>query len=499
MSAKNELNIYYYIDALIDYAIDKKLIEECDRIYFINQLIGLLAIDDYKKSDYATKLELDEIIDKFIEYAVKSNIITDTQSSKDLFDTKLLALFCERPSNVIKEFMSRYVSNPSDATDWFYEYSKNVNYIRTGRIKKDIKWKTNTKYGVMDITINLSKPEKDPRDILKAKEMSQSNYPLCALCKENEGYFGRINHPARENLRLIPIKLDQKQYYLQYSPYSYYNEHAIILSDEHTPMVINKQTFKKLLNFLDLFPHYFIGSNADLGIVGGSILSHDHFQGGRYTFAMDRAKSIYDTEYEDIKISILYWPLSVIRLKSSSKEHLIELSDNILQKWINYDNNDLGIVSHTDGVRHNTITPISKFIDGEYVVDLVLRCNIQTKDRPYGVFHPSEKYHHIKKENIGLIEVLGLAILPSRLKMELEQIKDYLLGRTKNLAPEIEKHLDWISQMQKQYQFNESNIDEILRDEVGNIYMLLLEDCGVFKQDEYSIKCFIEFLNSVIK
>lgn len=422
----------------------------------------------------------------------------NTITTKDLFDTKLMGLFCEKPSNVIKTFNTKYNQNPSYATDWFYQYSENVNYIRKERILKDIKWKTDTKYGTLDITINLSKPEKDPRDILKAKEMSQSNYPLCALCKENEGYFGRINHPARENLRLIPIELDNEQYYLQYSPYSYYNEHAIILSEKHTPMIINKKTFKKLLDFLDLFPHYFIGSNADLGIVGGSILSHDHFQGGRFTFAMDRAKNIYETSLNDVAISILYWPLSVIRLRSKNKEQLIELSDKILQKWIDYDNEELGITSHTDGVRHNTITPISKKENGEYVVDLVLRCNIQTKEKPYGVFHSSEQYHHIKKENIGLIEVLGLAILPSRLKKELELIKNYLLGNDKELVPELEKHSIWIEKMKKQYQFNIDNVDDILKMEVGTIFMQLLEDCGVFKQNKQGIDSFISFINNVI-
>ena len=414
-----ELKIYDYIDALIDYALRHQLIEESDVRYYINQLLGLLAIDDYQPSSYHGNLTLTEILDGLINHAVSKNLISDTQSSKDLFDTKVMAIFCERPSTVIKTFNDLYQQDPKKSTDWFYQYSKDVNYIRSERIAKDIKWETKTKYGVLDITINLSKPEKDPRDILKAKELTSSNYPVCALCKENEGYVGRINHPARGNLRLIPIKLAGENYYLQYSPYSYYNEHAIILSEAHTPMVINRNTFTKLLDFLALFPHYFIGSNADLGIVGGSILSHDHFQGGRYTFAMDRALDIYKASYKDVKISLLSWPLSVIRLRSQNKEQLINLSDQILQKWINYHNPSLNIISHTDGIRHNTITPIARIEQGKYVIDLVLRCNIQTEEKPFGVFHPSEKYHHIKKENIGLIEVLGLAILPSRLKQEL--------------------------------------------------------------------------------
>lgn len=496
---EKEMNIYYYLDALINYALKHALITEEDRIYYRNQIIALLELDSYEESKTHDELDLDIILDNIMVYAISQGIISDTTSSKDLFDTKLMAIFCERPSNVIKTFNDKYQTSPVSATDWFYQYSKDVNYIRTGRIAKDIKWQTDTKYGILDITINLSKPEKDPRDILKAKEAVQTNYPLCALCKENEGYRGRINHPARGNLRLIPIKLSGEQYYLQYSPYSYYNEHAIILSEKHTPMIINKATFTKLLDFLDLFPHYFIGSNADLGIVGGSILSHDHFQGGRFTFPMDLAKSVYETKYKDIDVSLLYWPLSVIRLKSKNKEALINLSDLVLKKWIDYDNEALGIISHTDGVRHNTITPISRKDKDEYTIDLVLRCNIQDENHPYGLFHPSEQYHHIKKENIGLIEVLGLAILPSRLKTELESIKSYILNNDSVLSPELEKHQDWINQMKKHYTFNSENIDAILKDEVGHIFMELLEDCGVFKQNEVGISEFTKFLQSVIK
>ena len=499
MVKQDEKNIYYYIDALISYAIKKELIEEVDKVYFINQLISVLKLDDYQKSSYNEDLELVTILDNIIDYAIKNNIIDDTQNSKDLFDTKVMTVFSDKPSSIINTFKTKYKDNPKDATDWFYKYSKDVNYIRTDRILKDIKWETETKYGVLNITVNLSKPEKDPKDILKAKEMTQSKYPLCALCKENEGYSGRINHPARGNLRLIPITLDNEPYFLQYSPYSYYNEHAIILSNNHTPMVINKKTFRKLLDFLDIFPHYFIGSNADLGIVGGSILSHDHFQGGRFTFPMDKASNVYETKYKDTEVSILYWPLSVIRLKGKNKEELVELSDKILNKWIDYDNKDLEIISHTDGVRHNTITPISRYENNQYVIDLVLRCNIQTDERPFGVFHPREVYHHIKKENIGLIEVLGLAILPSRLKKELELIKNHILNKEKEYLPEIEKHHDWIEKMESKYDFNKENIDKILQDEVGNIFMLLLEDCGVFKQNRDEINNFIEFIESIVK
>ena len=496
---EKDMNIYCYLDALINYALKNALIEDVDKIYYQNQIIALLGLDSYEESKMQDELTLDEILDHIMAYAIQEGIISDTTSSKDLFDTKIMSIFCERPSNVIKTFNDKYEVSPESATNWFYQYSKDVNYIRAGRIAKDIKWQTDTKYGTLDITINLSKPEKDPRDILKAKEVVPTNYPRCALCKENEGYKGRINHPARGNLRLIPIKLSGEQYYLQYSPYSYYNEHAIILSENHTPMIINKATFTKLLDFLDLLPHYFIGSNADLGIVGGSILSHDHFQGGRFTFPMDLAKSIYETKYKDIDIALLYWPLSVIRLKSKNKESLINLSDQILKAWIDYDNEALGIISHTDGVRHNTITPISRKINEEYIIDLVLRCNIQTIERPYGLFHPSEQYHHIKKENIGLIEVLGLAILPSRLKTELELIKAYILNNSSVLSPELEKHLDWINRMKKQYSFNSENIDQIFKDEVGHIFMELLEDCGVFKQTEIGTKEFTKFLQLVIK
>ena len=498
--------IYDYIETLISYSIKHNLIEESDRVYFKNRIIAFLNLD-VLESGKDLNLGLEDIINGFCDYAILHNMINDNITERDIFDTELMGILTKRPSEVIKEFNELYKIDPIKATDYFYKYSIDTNYIRKYRIDRDLKWdRRNSKYGRIDITINLSKPEKDPKEIAKAKLMPKSNYPICLLCKENEGYKGRLNHPARSNIRLIPVKLEGEDFLMQYSPYSYYNEHAIILSSDHHPMIIDKMAIKKLLDFVTIFPHYFIGSNADLPIVGGSILAHEHFQGGRYRFAMEDAKCAYKftiKKYPNIRAQLIKWPLSVIRIASFDKDELAECFNDILNFWINYSDEEIGIISHTNGERHNTITPIARINDdGLYELDLTLRNNRTSDEYPLGIYHPHPEYHHIKKENIGLIEVMGLAILPSRLKDELKEVKYCLLNDTDPMENEVlVKHAPWINHMKKMFKVNSDNVDKILEDEIARIFINLLEDCGVYKQTTLGInhfKMFTDKLNEII-
>ena len=496
--------IYDLIETLIDYAIKKELIDKEDVVYFKNRILDYLNLSSLKEGK-VLDLSLEEIVDKFDDYAVENNFINDTVTERDIYDTELISILVDRPSNVTKKFKELYLNNAKDATDFFYKYSIDTNYIRKYRVDRDLKWtKASDKYGSVVITINLSKPEKDPKDIERQKNMPKSNYPICLLCKENEGYKGRLDHPARGNIRLIPLKLEGEDFFMQYSPYSYYNEHCIVLSSEHKPMVINEKTIAKLLDFVEYLPHYFIGSNADLPIVGGSILAHEHFQGGNFRFPMTDAKGIYDfklAKYSDINAKIIKWPLSVIRLESKNKKSLVSAFKDIMDKWINYTDEDAFIYAYTDGVRHNTITPIARINDdGLFELDLVLRNNITTEEHPLGVFHPHQEYHHIKKENIGLIEVMGLAVLPSRLKLELEELGHYLVdGLDVRENETLLKHALWADELKKKYTFTKDNYMKILQDEIADMFLNLLEDCGVFKQTEEGLKHFKKFIEELNK
>ena len=490
------MSIYTDFERLINYGLKHELFLEEDKIYIRNSLIELFNLDEYiVPTEVLGDDNLEDIMNNLLDYAYEKNILeSNTPVYRDLLDTKIMSLLIPRPSEVTKEFNKRYKKDKVSATDYLYNLSKSCDYVRTNRIAQNINWKTNTEYGDIDITINLSKPEKDPKAIAKARELKTSSYPTCLLCKENVGYRGRLNHPARQNLRIIPLNLNKSKFYLQYSPYSYYNEHCIIFSDKHEPMTISKNTFDRNLDFLEQFPHYFIGSNADLPIVGGSILSHDHYQGGRYEFAMDRAKDILKIDlkgYEDVNISMIKWPLSVVRLNSNNREKLSILASYILNHWKGYTDEVVNIHSHTENALHNTITPIARRKGENFELDLVLRNNKTSEEYPDGIFHPHKELHHIKKENIGLIEVLGLAVLPARLKEELEIIKKCLL-KEKNeeyILKNLNLHLEWFNYLKKKYgDFNKETVDYILKDEVGLIFKKVLEDCGVFKFDEEGLK-----------
>lgn len=486
------MSIYMEFERLIKYGLKHNLFEYEDICYIRNSLIELFELDEYiLENDVSYTSNLEDIINNLLNYAYDMGILeSNTSVYRDLLDTKIMSLLIPRPSEVIREFNIRYKEDKVSATNYLYNLSKACDYVRTNRIKENITWKTNTEYGDIDITINLSKPEKDPKAIAEAKFLKESSYPMCLLCKENVGYKGRLNHPARQNLRTVPISLCNKKYHLQYSPYSYYNEHCIIFSDKHEAMQINKSTFDKNLDFVDQFPHYFIGSNADLPIVGGSILSHDHYQGGRHNFAMENAKVISEfciDGYEDVKVSIVKWPLSVLRLCSDDKYKISELANYILNHWKTYSDEYVDIYSHTGITCHNTITPIIRKKDDSYEIDLVLRNNKTSELHPDGIFHPHKELHNIKKENIGLIEVLGLAVLPSRLKEELKIIKDCLLNEKdeKFIIQKVPIHINWIKYLKSKYSiFEESTIDKILKYEVGIVFKRVLEDCGVFKHNK---------------
>ena len=489
------------IESLISYAMNKGLAEPVDHQVLLNRLLDLLHMDDYAPSQDLQAEDLEEILKGILDYACEEGLCEDNVVARDIFDTRIMGALTPMPREVVRTFYEKYEKDPVSATDWYYDFSCNTDYIRRYRIAKAMRWKYPSEYGVMDITINLSKPEKDPKAIAAAKLAPQAGYPKCQLCHENEGYAGRMNHPARANHRMIPIKIDGKDWFLQYSPYVYYNEHCIVLNSEHVPMKIDRSAFRKLLDFVTLFPHYFVGSNADLPIVGGSILSHEHFQGGHYTFAMETApveKDISFKGYEDIQAGIVKWPMSVIRLDGKDPEKLCDLADKILTLWRGYSDPAMGIVAESDGEPHNTITPIARRRGELYELDLVLRCNITTEEHPLGVFHPHADKHHIKKENIGLIEVMGLAVLPSRLKKELSDLAQAIVeGRDIASDEVLAKHAPWVEQLKKEYVFSEGNALEILLQETGKVFAAVLEDAGVYKCTEEGRAAFMDFVREV--
>ena len=491
------------IKKLVTYGLDKKLIEPEDEIYTINQYLEVFRLDEYEDPDIeGEEIILPEILDRLTDAAYDRYIIkSDDIVTRDLFDTKLMGILTPKPSQVIKEFRTYYEESPKKATEFFYEFSQDTNYIRRDRVKKDMKWKVNSPYGDIDITINLSKPEKDPKAIAAAKNAKQSSYPKCQLCMENEGYAGRMNHPARQNHRIIPLTINDRKWGFQYSPYVYYNEHCIVFNSQHVPMKIERATFAKLFDFVKQFPHYFVGSNADLPIVGGSILSHDHFQGGHYEFAMAKApveKEVVIPGFEDVKAGIVKWPMSVIRISGPDTERLIELADKILLKWRGYTDEAAFIFAETDGEPHNTITPIARKRGDMYEMDLVLRNNITTEEHPLGVYHPHAELHHIKKENIGLIEVMGLAVLPARLKGELEGLcKAIVAGEDLRKDEVLEKHADWVDELKEKYTFTAENVEEILKKEIGIVFKKVLEHAGVYKCTEEGRTAFMRFIDSL--
>lgn len=494
------ININNEISKLVKYALDNKMIEEEDETFVTNRVLSLLKLNEYEKNEVKNEIILSEVLDNIIEYALEKNIIEkNIISLKDIFDSELMNIFIKRPSEINKEFYKFYKESNKLATDWFYKLNKNSNYIRSERIKKNMKWKASSIYGDMDITINLSKPEKTPEEIIMASKVISSNYPKCFLCKENEGYRGRLDHPGRANHRIIPINLINEEWFFQYSPYSYFNEHAIILKSEHEPMKICHKTYDRLLDFIEMFPHYFLGSNADLPIVGGSILSHDHFQGGKYIFPIEETKKIYEVtlnNYKEIELAIIDWPMSVIRISGKNKNELSNVAWEITKIWKNYSDESVEIYSKTID-EHNTITPIARFKNGKYEIDLVLRNNRTTKEFPMGIFHPHEDVHHIKKENIGLIEVMGLAVLPKRLKKEINEIVDILINN-KEINENIKYHEKWINEMKQNYSFkNEEDALVIVKNEIGLIFVKVLEYAGVYKKDENGLNAFKKLVNKL--
>ena len=490
------------INELVAYGIREHLVDEDDRVFVTNNLLDLFKQAEFDKEEIKEERVLADILKDMCDFAVKEKIIEDDSvTATDLFDTKIMGLLTPMPSTVRRIFKEIYSVDSRLATDYFYKLSKRSNYIRADRIAKDEKWVTDTQYGPIDITINLSKPEKDPRDIAKAGAAKKSGYPSCLLCMENEGYAGTFSHPARQNLRVIPIALDGEDYFLQYSPYVYYNEHCIILNKEHKPMRIDRAVFQKLLEFVKLFPHYTAGSNADLPVVGGSILSHDHFQGGRYVFAM--AKAPYDRTfilkgYEDLNAGIVKWPMSVIRLQGKDIGRIVDAADHILTSWRAYSDESAFIFSETEGIPHNTITPIARMHKDLYELDLVLRNNITTQKSPWGVYHPSADLHHIKKENIGLIEVMGLAVLPARLKREMEELEEYILDKKDIRSNEVlQKHADWVDEWINNYSFEKENIHSIVQAEISKVFVKVLECAGVYKRDEEGQEAFDRFIKTL--
>ena len=489
------------IRKLVCYGLEKELFTLRDEAFVTNRILEILKLDSFECEENFENVNLEETLKELLDFAASQKLIEDDITSRDLFDTKLMSALMPRPSEVTDKFYSIYKTSPKDATDYFYKLSCDSDYIRRYRIEKDVKWVTSTEYGDLDITINLSKPEKDPKAIAAAKSAPQSGYPKCMLCRECEGYAGRINFPARQNHRVIPVTINGSDWCFQYSPYVYYNEHCIVFNAKHTPMSINHDTFNKLLDFVKLFPHYFVGSNADLPIVGGSILSHDHFQGGNYTFAM--AKAPIETPvsfkgFDGITSGIVKWPMSVIRLRSKDTEALNRLACKILDAWRGYTDEASFIFAETDGTPHNTITPIARKNGEEFELDLVLRNNITTDEHPMGVYHPHAELHHIKKENIGLIEVMGLAVLPARLKTEMALLKTAILeNRDIEKDDILSKHAEWAKEITAKYSVNKDNIDKIIEDEIGLVFARVLEHAGVYKRDEKGKNAFIKFIESV--
>lgn len=491
--------VYEAIKKLVTYGMETGLISEEEKIYSTNLILDVLKLDDYEEpEENYEKVELEPVLKELLDCAVEKGLIEDSVVYRDLFDTRLMNCLVPRPSQVIKTFKEKYAASPEEATNYYYKLSRDSDYIRRYRVCKDMKWVTKTEYGDIDITINLSKPEKDPKAIAAAKLAKQSGYPKCQLCRENEGYAGRTNHPARENHRIIPITINGGQWGFQYSPYVYYNEHCIVFNGQHVPMKVERATFVKLFDFIKLFPHYFIGSNADLPIVGGSILSHDHFQGGNYEFAMAKApveREFTVKGYEDVKAGIVKWPLSVIRLSCTDEKRIIDLADHILKAWRGYTDEEAYVFAETDGEPHNTITPIARKRGDMYELDLALRNNITTPECPFGLYHPHNELHHIKKENIGLIEVMGLAVLPSRLKEEMEILSDYIVdGKDIRSNEKIEKHADWVDEFRPKYPvINAENVDAVIKEEIGIVFKKVLEDAGVFKRDAKGQAAFDRF------
>lgn len=491
------------ISRLVQYGIETGLLPECEKIYATNLLLDLFHEDSYEEpEEKAENIDLESVLKELLDEAVNRGLIEDSIGYRDLFDTKMMNCLAPRPAQVQKEFWDAYEKSPEAATEYFYKLSQDSDYIRRYRVKKDKKWTVESPYGTIDITINLSKPEKDPKAIAAAKNAKNNAYPKCQLCMENEGYAGRLDHPARENHRIIPITINESKWGFQYSPYVYYNEHCIVFNGEHTPMKIDRAAFTKLFDFVKQFPHYFLGSNADLPIVGGSILSHDHFQGGHYTFAMAKAPiemKVTIPGYEDVEAGIVKWPLSVLRIRHQDEKRLIDLADHVLKAWRGYTDEAAFIFAETDGEPHNTITPIARMKDGMYELDLTLRNNITTEEHPLGVYHPHAQYHHIKKENIGLIEVMGLAVLPARLKDEIELLKKYILeGKDIRSNEKIEKHADWVEKFLPEYEeINADNIEEILQQEIGKVFVHVLEDAGVYKCTEEGREAFMRFIQTL--
>ncbi len=488
-----------YLDALVNYALDRALIQEGDELWAYNRLLEVMGLDEAEGEP--VEAELPQILSALTDDAVRRGLVDDNITARDLFDTRLMGAILPPPHEVRAIFEGLRVDYPEAATDWYYQFSCDSNYIRRDRIQKDLKWVYPSEYGDLDITVNLSKPEKDPRAIAAAKLAPQSGYPKCQLCAENEGYAGRMNHPARQNHRIIPLTINDAPWYFQYSPYVYYNEHCIVFNAKHTPMKIDKAAFLKLFDFVSQFPHYFVGSNADLPIVGGSILSHDHFQGGHYEFAM--AKAPVETPlsfagFEDVQAGIVKWPMSVIRLTGSDRFRLADLADKILLAWRGYTDEAAMILAETEGVPHNTITPIVRRRGEDYQIDLVLRNNLTTEEYPLGLYHPHQNLHHIKKENIGLIEVMGLAVLPSRLKAELEALRKAILtGADLTADPLTASHAEWAEELKTRYAFTEENTEEILRREVGAVFLQVLCDAGVYKRDAAGKTAFLRFVDYV--
>ena len=496
------MKLYELIAALVQYGIDTGLTPACEKIYTTNLLLDQFHEDDYEEPDAIPSLSLEEILEGLLDEACRRELIPDSITYRDLFDTRLMNCLMPRPSQIQETFREKYAVSPKEATDYFYKLSQDSNYIRRYRVCKDQKWKVPSIYGDIDITINLSKPEKDPKAIAAAGKAKTSAYPKCQLCMENEGYAGRVNHPARENHRIIPLTINDSQWGFQYSPYVYYNEHCIVFNGQHTPMKIDRAAFRKLFDFVKQFPHYFLGSNADLPIVGGSILSHDHFQGGNYTFAMAKAPielPVTIPGYDDVEAGIVKWPLSVLRIRHKDENRLIDLATHVLDCWRSYTDEDAFIFACTDGEPHNTITPIARKVGDTYELDLTLRNNITTEEHPLGVYHPHAKLHHIKKENIGLIEVMGLAVLPSRLKQEMALLKDAILtGSDLEKDEVLQKHAEWVAEFLPSYpEINGENIDEILRQEIGKVFVQVLEDAGVYKCTPEGREAFLKFVKTL--
>ncbi len=495
------MKIETYIDSLVAYAMNTGLAQPVDHQVLTNRLLDLLHREDYTPSDELLSEDLEEILSGILDYACQQGLCEDNITARDIFDTRIMGALTPMPREVIRCFREKYAVSPQEATDWYYTFSCDTDYIRRYRIAKDLRWTYESEYGDLDITINLSKPEKDPKAIAAAKNAPQSGYPKCQLCKENEGYAGRLNHPARANHRIIPITIAGSEWYLQYSPYVYYNEHCIVFNGQHVPMKIDKAAFDKLLDFVTAFPHYFVGSNADLPIVGGSILSHEHFQGGHYTFAMEKAPvetPVYFAGFEDVQAGLVKWPMSVIRLDGEDPKRLSQLAEKILNAWRSYSDEKCGIVAFSGGEPHNTITPIARRRGSLYELDLVLRCNITTEEHPLGVFHPHADKHHIKKENIGLIEVMGLAVLPSRLKGELTDLAEKIVsGADLRGDPIQSKHADWVEELKKRYIFTEENAMATLMQETGRVFTQVLEDAGVYKRTPEGKDAFLRFVEAV--